>query len=114
MDLMHGTIELTSEYGHGTQATVEVTFDKDHSNTNSPPHRGPHLLAPTTTTTAPPSATAAQRKHEDLWVLVAEDNDLNREIVVKMLTLRGFNVGSVTNGQQAIDALHERVWDIVL
>lgn len=37
-------------------------------------------------------------------VLLAEDNDVNREIVVELLQMQGFDVDAVENGQRAVEA----------
>lgn len=47
-------------------------------------------------------------------ILLAEDNPLNSEIFVKGLTRMGFNVKAVSNGVDAVAAMSERKWDIVL
>lgn len=48
------------------------------------------------------------------WILLAEDNPLNSEIFVKGLTRMGFSVLAVPNGQEAVQAMSKRPWDLVL
>ena len=47
-------------------------------------------------------------------ILVAEDNEANRTLMVEALELFGFVPTTVTNGKQALDALRERHYDLVL
>jgi two-component system sensor histidine kinase/response regulator len=47
-------------------------------------------------------------------VLVVEDNQVNREIVVSMLKMLGCQCGSAENGQQALHALSARHYDLIL
>jgi two-component system sensor histidine kinase RpfC len=47
-------------------------------------------------------------------VLVAEDNPINRKVTSKILERAGHKVHLVENGDQALDALEERRFDIVL
>ena len=53
------------------------------------------------------AADSAAKKHaalEGRRVLLAEDNELNREIAVELLEMQGLRVGSVENGQLAVEA----------
>ncbi len=48
----------------------------------------------------------AETKHPELVgkkILLAEDNDLNREIAVELLEMQGVSVNSVENGSQAVE-----------
>jgi|GEM_PF-5656884 len=47
-------------------------------------------------------------------VLVAEDNDINRYIVVTALSKAGFHVTAVVNGVAAVDAARHQDFDLVL
>jgi DNA-binding NtrC family response regulator len=47
-------------------------------------------------------------------ILIAEDNDLNREYLTDLLTLSGYDVKAVENGRQAMDALVEDKYDLVI
>ncbi|KAK9899724.1 hypothetical protein P389DRAFT_164791 [Cystobasidium minutum MCA 4210] len=82
-------------------------------------------LAVTTTAPTPPLASPAEvptsaqadgllAPRKAYWILLAEDNPLNSEIFVKGITRMGFNVLAVSNGQEAVDAMLQRPWDLVL
>ncbi|WP_298371888.1 PAS domain S-box protein [Azospirillum sp.] len=71
---------------------------------------------PADSATAPlRSASAAQAAApRPLRVLVAEDNDINRDIVVTMLERSGHQVAAVANGVEAVRAVEEQAFDLVL
>jgi two-component system, sensor histidine kinase and response regulator len=47
-------------------------------------------------------------------VLLAEDNVINRELAVRLLTKRGHKVTVVENGKQAVAAMQTKTFDVVL
>ncbi len=47
-------------------------------------------------------------------VLVAEDNEVTRELIVLLLSLRGHNVDLASDGEQALEALINNDYDVVL
>src|SRR6266436_4573816 len=49
-----------------------------------------------------------------LHVLLAEDNAINRELVVRLLSNRGHSVVVASNGKQAVSALETQRFDVVL
>jgi two-component system sensor histidine kinase/response regulator len=51
---------------------------------------------------------------QSLRILVAEDNAVNRLLVTAILTKRGHTAVSVTNGRDAVAAIGESVFDLVL
>jgi two-component system sensor histidine kinase/response regulator len=63
-----------------------------------------------------PLSSAATESDQPLTgtVLVVEDNQVNREIVVSMLKRFGCQCGSAENGQQALHALSARHYDLIL
>jgi signal transduction histidine kinase/CheY-like chemotaxis protein len=52
--------------------------------------------------------------HRSLRILVAEDNAVNRMLVTALLGKRGHTVVTVVNGREAVAALEDGVFDIVL
>ena len=51
---------------------------------------------------------------QDTSILVAEDNEVNAVILIKMLELKGFKVTRVINGEEAIKALEKSSFDLIL
>ena len=87
-ELMDGTLTCTSQKGVGSEFVL--TFEL------------PVAQAPEHTQSAG-SADLTGRK-----ILLVEDNDLNREIAMEILTEDGLLVTEVTNGAEALEALRAR------
>jgi DNA-binding NtrC family response regulator len=51
---------------------------------------------------------------KDAKILIAEDNDLNRENLAEMLLLSDYHVKAVGNGREAMDALIEERYDLLM
>jgi PAS domain S-box-containing protein len=49
-----------------------------------------------------------------LEILVAEDNPVNRKLMVRMLENLGHSVTTVSNGRLAVEAVNERSFDLIL
>jgi PAS domain S-box-containing protein len=79
----------------------------------------PKAHAPTPPATSPPTAgslanlTAALhgRKHR---ILLAEDNEINQRITVRLLEKMGLVVDAVVNGRLAVEALNKKKYDLIL
>ncbi len=71
--------------------------------------RGP--AAPSAPARAPGPSPGAEREPR---VLVAEDNEVNQMLAVHMLQKRGYGVGVAANGQEAVRAVTEADYDLVL
>lgn len=84
VEYMHGNIQLESEKGIGTLVSIQIPFKlgKPIENKNN---------------------RNQQISLEGLCVLVAEDNDLNMEIVEYMLERNGIQVVCAKDGQEVID-----------
>jgi signal transduction histidine kinase/ActR/RegA family two-component response regulator len=97
--LMGGDIVLHSVLGQGSRFEVML----------------PLVPAPAqasqASTAAQAPGTAAPRK---LSLLAAEDNDVNREVLGAMISLRGHQVTFALNGREAIEALEQWSFDLVL
>ena len=81
---MHGNIQLESEKGIGTTVSIQIPFKLGKSIENK-------------------NNRNQQISLEGLCVLVAEDNDLNMEIVEYMLERNGIHVVCAKDGQEVID-----------
>jgi CheY-like chemotaxis protein len=57
--------------------------------------------------------TEAEQK-PSFHILLAEDNDVNRELATRLLQRRGHIVVGVTNGQEAVDQFRNGSFDLIL
>ena len=133
MTLMGGTIELDSKVGKGTAMVVTVRLDKDleaPSSADSEP--GPHVVidqggfsvadfreAEGSHSCRDPADAQrlerrSERRSETVTILVAEDNQLLRSLLVRMLTKLQFNVVAVGDGALAVEEVHRRKVDVIL
>ena len=88
-DLMHGTISVASEKGKGTEFTVRVEL---------PVVSEEEVAAAAVRGKGTPAADFAGKR-----LLLAEDNEANRDIAVRILAGAGFEVDCATNGKEALD-----------
>ena len=97
VELMGGTIDVQSAPAEGTlfRFTLPMGYAQE----------------PAAAPTAPPPTL---RAGNHLRVLVAEDNAVNRKVVLMMLKKLGVNADSVEDGAQAIAAAEHTRYDLVL
>ena len=86
VEMMHGKIDVKSAVGKGSTFTVSLVFRIQPS---------PDLSAGDEMTAPAPS----------LRILLAEDNEINREIETELLERIGFIIDPVENGQIALDRM---------
>lgn len=98
VEYMHGNIQLESEKGIGTTVSIQIPFKLGKPIENK-------------------TKIAELVSLEGLCVLVAEDNDLNMEIVEYMLERNGIRVVCAKDGQEVIDLFEkseENKFDFIL
>ena len=99
LDLMGGTIHISSKLGVGTTITLSLPLKIAKESALEE-------IIPARTST-----------HQKLHILLAEDNELNREIAQFMLQDAGMEVTAVQDGQQAVSAFShhpEGTFDAIL
>ncbi len=92
--LMNGAISAESKLNVGTKITITLPL-KDCA-----------AMAPPATV---PTEEAPPDSYEGKRLLLAEDNELNREIMTVLLTEMGFTVDTCENGKQAVEAFRTSV-----
>ena len=70
----------------------------------------PALPEPETAQNPPMAADDARACH----ILLAEDNEMNRQLVRALLTRKGYLLDEVENGQLALEAIEKKSYDLVL
>jgi CheY-like chemotaxis protein len=64
--------------------------------------------------TSPTQLLAQPKDREALRILLAEDNVINQRLTAKVLKKMGYPCDVVSNGREAVDAVKEREFDVVL
>lgn len=101
VELMGGTIEVKSQVGVGS--TFIITID--------------HRIAESETTAVNVDDIQAQKQFTGHRILLAEDNELNAEIAMEILSEAGFEVDHAENGQICVEMLQQaepKHYDLVL
>jgi hypothetical protein len=134
-----GTIAVDSREGVGTRFVIRLTFGAAHLPTDevsAPPGVRPipgaiaepyvqealrwlpgdtSVTPSDTSTTAMMTATAPAGKNgQRTRVLIADDNADMREYLTSLLQTSGYQVSGVTDGQQALEAIHAQAPDLVI
>lgn len=105
--MMGGTVTLSSVLGKGTLLKICIPFEKtpiSDSNTD---------LSVTAAETSR-RTDVLYRRREEIRILLAEDNDLVREILTRTLKRKGFQVVGVTDGEAAVVAAETSNFDCIL
>ncbi len=95
--LMNGSLSIVSEFGSGTAVYFSLK-----------------LQAVQQTYAPLPAAVVSPARYTNLRILLAEDEEVNRIALTRLLEKHGYSVKSVNNGAQAIAALKAHNFDIVL
>ena len=92
--LMGGKIDVESRHGIGTRFTVAIRLEKGNPSTLSSLEN--HEISGR-------DPNGASVHFEGAHILLVEDNELNMEIAKTLLELRGAEIETAQNGQEAVD-----------
>jgi two-component system sensor histidine kinase RpfC len=108
---MGSTLHFQSSEGVGSRFWFELTLDKvsaEKANTEQSYDTNTSTLANVAPLIKAPSAGQA------LNILVCEDESTNQKIITRLLCLPGHKVEVVINGDEMLDALEQRKFDLVV
>ena len=103
VDRMHGSITVQSRQNVGSTFTVTLTLPCDPEAVKAPAETLP--VGTSTAETAPASTASPANAMQNVCLLVAEDNDLNWEVLSELLELYGIAADRAQNGQECVDML---------
>ncbi len=107
---MGSTLNFQSTENVGSRFWFDLTLDKDFAEINSPIESS--IEAATIAVIAP--INSAQTTTKPLEILVCEDESTNQKIITRLLSLPGHHVEIVTNGDEMLDSLEQRKYDLVI
>ncbi|MFW8592813.1 ATP-binding protein [Cribrihabitans neustonicus] len=96
---MGGEIRCESEVGEGSLFTITLPI----------PAADADLAAPQEEETSAAEQGAGPRR-----LLIAEDNDINRELLAQMLSGQGHTVTAVPGGAEAVEAASKEAFDLII
>ena len=104
-ELMGGEIGVNSRSGQGSTFWFTAVFDKQQSDTE----KAAPAAASTRTSDNSPASTEIKGR-----VLLVEDHVVNQKVALHMLRLLGYEATLAASGREALDAVAESSYDIIL
>ncbi|MEX0951177.1 MAG: ATP-binding protein [Gammaproteobacteria bacterium] len=109
VELMGGRIGLDSNIGQGTRFWFELAFTPTSADTADNP-----LLFAFQTPLHDTSGNGNYQPARTLTLLVAEDNNINQQVIQELLGNAGHDVAVVSNGNSLLEKLDEQSFDAVI
>ena len=107
VEKMGGTVTLDSTPGRGSVFSVRIPVtvaDPEPAVSTPPP-------APARSPRTVPADTAKTGDRQE--VLLVEDNDMNRSIILRMIQRAGHTVAEAANGEEAVSAALRHAFDVI-
>ena len=103
INLYGGKLSMESEFGKGTTFHFILPFKKfvETENLNEVTSSGGDSIL-------------CVNNGKPIHILLAEDNMINAMLATKVLTIKGFTLLHVINGEQAVEAVQKQHFDVVL
>lgn len=103
VDLMGGSIDVTSKEGHGSTFTISLPLElDDHDDATRMKDAAESNMRAARNAEAMLAATPEVYDFSGRRALIADDDDLSREVLSRTLSRYGFAVDEVRNGKDAV------------
>lgn len=106
VEAMGGTLNFQSTEGVGSRFWFVLTLEKNIPVVSSKEATYPSIV--------PLSKVRANTNIDGLKILVCEDDSTNQKILTRLLALPGHKVELASNGDEMLDALEQRKFDLVI
>lgn len=107
VEAMGGTLNFQSTEGVGSRFWFVLTLEKNIV-------IEPVIEVPTYASIVQPVRVRANTNIDKLHILVCEDDSTNQKILTRLLALPGHQIELASNGDEMLDALEQRKFDLVI
>ena len=119
VEMMGGTISVSSQPGKGSTFSFELPFDIDRRVPESLPRLNRFQFyhpeyASSSELPAEHQSISSQRGMNGVKILLVEDNRINQQVAMEILINAGAVVNLANNGQEAVAAASEKPYDLIL
>ena len=107
VEAMGGTLNFQSTEGVGSRFWFVLTLEKNIA-------IEPAIEVPAYASIVSPARVRANTNIDALHILVCEDDSTNQKILTRLLALPGHQIELASNGDEMLDALDQRKFDLVI